>query len=40
MNCRNCPDEPPIVSTLSELAYIQEPRTWAVNFRYNFGARR
>jgi len=39
-NCRNCTDETQIVSTLSELAYIQEPRTWAVNFRYNFGARR
>ncbi len=38
-SCRNCSDEIQIVSTLSELPYIQEPRTWQVNFRYNFGKR-
>lgn len=38
--CKNCTDEIQIVSTLSELPYIQDPRTWSVNFRYNFGARR
>ena len=39
-NCKNCGDEVQIVSTLSELPYIQDPRTWSVNFKYNFGARR
>jgi iron complex outermembrane receptor protein len=38
-SCRNCSDEIQIVSTLSELPYIQDPRTWQVNFKYNFGAR-
>lgn len=38
-SCRNCTDEIQIVSTLSDLPYIQEPRTWQVNFRYNFGRR-
>lgn len=38
-SCRNCTDEIQIVSTLSELPYIQEPRTWQVNFKYSFGAR-
>jgi iron complex outermembrane receptor protein len=39
-NCMNCTDEIQVVSVLSDLTYIQAPRTWAVNFRYNFGARR
>jgi iron complex outermembrane recepter protein len=38
-NCRNCSDEIQVVSTLSELPYIQDPRTWQINFKYNFGAR-
>ncbi len=38
-SCRNCTDEIQIVSTLSELPYIQDPRTWQVNFKYNFGNR-
>ncbi len=38
-NCRNCTDELQIVSTLSELPYVQDPRTWSVTFKYNFGAR-
>ena len=38
--CSNCTDEVQVVSVLSELSYIQAPRTWWVNFRYNFGARR
>jgi iron complex outermembrane recepter protein len=36
-NCRNCNDEIQIVSTLSDLPYIQDPRTWSVSFKYNFG---
>ena len=39
-SCSNCTDEIQVVSVLSDLAYIQAPRTWAVNFKYNFGARR
>jgi iron complex outermembrane receptor protein len=38
-SCRNCSDEIQVVSTLSELPYIQDPRTWQVNFKYNFGRR-
>jgi iron complex outermembrane receptor protein len=38
-SCRNCSDEIQVVSTLSELPYIQDPRTWQINFKYNFGAR-
>lgn len=38
--CRNCDNEVQIVSTLSELPYVQDPRTWGVNFKYNFGSRR
>lgn len=37
--CDNCADRSSIASTLAELPYIQAPRTWSVNFRYNFGAR-
>jgi iron complex outermembrane recepter protein len=39
-SCSNCTDEIQVVSVLSDLTYIQAPRTWAVNFKYNFGARR
>jgi len=39
-NCSNCTDELQVVSVLSDLTYIQAPRTWMVNFKYNFGARR
>ena len=39
-NCSNCTDEIQVVSVLSDLPYIQAPRTWSVNFKYNFGARR
>jgi iron complex outermembrane receptor protein len=39
-NCRNCTDSEQIVSTLSELPYLQDPRTWSVMFKYNFGGRR
>jgi len=39
-NCRNCTDEIQVVSVLSDLAYIQAPRSWNVTFKYNFGARR
>jgi iron complex outermembrane receptor protein len=39
-SCRNCTDELQIVSTLSELPYVQDPRTWQVTFKYDFGARR
>jgi iron complex outermembrane receptor protein len=39
-SCDNCSDRSSIASTLAELPYIQNPRTWAVNFRYNFGDRR
>jgi iron complex outermembrane receptor protein len=39
-NCSNCTDEIQVVSVLSSLAYIQAPRTWSVNFKYNFGARK
>jgi len=38
-NCRNCTDEIQVVSVLSDLAYIQPPRTWSLTFKYNFGAR-
>ena len=38
-NCRNCSDELQIVSTLSELPYVQDPRTWSLTFKYNFGDR-
>jgi len=38
--CRNCNNEVQIVSTLSELPYVQDPRTWGVNFKYNFGVRK
>jgi len=39
-NCRNCTDEIQVVSVLSDLAYIQAPRSWNVTFKYNFGTRR
>jgi len=39
-NCRNCTDEIQVVSVLSDLAYIQAPRSWNVTFKYDFGARR
>ena len=39
-NCRNCTNTAQIVSTLSDLPYLQDPRTWGVNFKYNFGARK
>jgi iron complex outermembrane receptor protein len=39
-NCRNCTDEVQVVSVLSDLAYIQAPRSWNVTFKYDFGARR
>jgi len=39
-SCRNCTDEIQVVSTLSDLPYIQAPRTWQVGFKYDFGARR
>lgn len=39
-SCRNCTDEVQVVSVLSDLAYVQEPRTWQVTFKYDFGARR
>jgi len=39
-NCRNCTNTSQIVSSLSDLVYIQDPRTWGVNFKYNFGARK
>lgn len=39
-NCRNCTDEVQVVSVLSDLAYVQAPRTWQVTFKYDFGARR
>jgi iron complex outermembrane receptor protein len=38
-NCRNCSDELQIVSTLSALPYVQDPRTWSLAFKYNFGER-
>lgn len=39
-NCRNCTDEIQVVSVLSDLAYIQAPRSWNVTFKYDFGSRR
>ena len=38
--CRNCTDKIQVVSTLSDLIYIQDPRTWMLTFKYHFGARR
>ncbi|MCU0760172.1 MAG: TonB-dependent receptor [Steroidobacteraceae bacterium] len=38
--CNNCTDELQVVSVLSDLPYVQAPRTWSLLFRYNFGARR
>ncbi|NBU24859.1 MAG: TonB-dependent receptor [Gammaproteobacteria bacterium] len=39
-NCRNCTDTLQVVSTLSDTVYVQDPRTWSLMFKYNFGARR
>jgi iron complex outermembrane receptor protein len=38
--CNNCTDELQVVSVLSDLPYVQAPRTWSLLFRWNFGARR
>ena len=39
-NCRNCTDTLQVVSTLSDTVYVQDPRTWSLMFKYNFGGRR
>ncbi len=39
-HCRNCSNEAQIVSILSDLTYLQDPRTWNLTFKYNFGGRR
>jgi len=38
-NCHNCTDELQVVQVLSDLPYVQAPRTWNISFRYNFGQR-
>ena len=39
-NCHNCTDELQVVSLLSDLTYLQDPRTWGITFKYKFGAAR
>jgi len=35
--CKNCNDRTMLVSTLAGVQYIQDPRTWLVRFRMDFG---
>jgi len=35
-NCRNCTNESYVVSVLPPYQYLGDPRTWGVNFRYDF----
>ncbi len=37
--CKNCNDKKMVVSTLAGFQYLQDPRTWMVRFKWNFGAR-
>jgi len=37
--CKNCNDRTMLVSALANQVYYQDPRTWNISFRKNFGAR-
>ncbi len=38
LECKNCNDRTMVVSTLAGFQYLQDPRTWMLRFRKNFGA--
>jgi iron complex outermembrane receptor protein len=37
LECKNCNDRTMVVSVLAGFQYLQEPRTWLVRFKKNFG---
>ena len=39
-NCHNCTDKAQLVSVLSDLTYIQDPRTWNLTVKFRFGGRK